>query len=495
MVLAFPGANLFWLAWFALIPLLAALGGKNIQQAFGLGFITGLTASAGYLRWIPGVIFHITKLPMLSFIGAVVPAIYSALYVGIFSVFVSYINSRYVFQKSELSRALYLITIPSLWAGLEYIQSRVFTGFPWTYHFLGYTQWNNLRIIQLSEFTAVYGVSFLIVLFNASFLYAIKKRSLRPFGIVLFVVVLCFLYGVWKVDMVAPKEKGGDLRVGILQGNIDPLMKWEDKKKTGNFIAQRYLDLNRAIVKESPDIVVWTETAIPWPLAKGDNLIEDALKITQPIGASHIIGIPARVSGEEEAYHNAVFFILPDGRITSQYNKMRLLDFTEHNLINPAILKKFGVMGQMEGYVPGDVQKVLQTPFGKIGILICNENFYPDYVRMAIKKGAELLINMGNDSWFPSKVTLVQHYIVNIFRAVENRRDVVVSSSAGFSGFIDAYGRTMYRIPEREAAVAAYNVKRRKAQSFYTKYGDVFSYICILFAFGGIIYAGGGKKE
>ncbi len=79
MVLAFPGAGLFGLAWVALIPLLMALDKKRTRHAFMLGFMTGLIASLGYLRWIPGVVFHITKSPLLSFIGGVVPAMYSAL--------------------------------------------------------------------------------------------------------------------------------------------------------------------------------------------------------------------------------------------------------------------------------------------------------------------------------------------------------------------------------------------------------------------------------
>ena len=490
MVLAFPGFSFFWAAWFAIIPLLFALEDKNFKQAWGLGFITGVIASAGYLRWIPGVIFHITKSWAFSCVGIAVPAIYSALYLGVFAVCVSYIN-RYVKNNSQLqsTQILYLITIPSLWVSLEYIQTKIWTGFPWTYHFFGYTQWNNLRIIQISEFTAVYGVAFLIILFNASLFYAFKRKCFKQLGAVIFICAVCFLYGVWKVDIIAAKEKKGNVRVGILQGNIDPLIKWEDKQKTGNFIAQRYLNLNREIVKENPDIIVWTETAIPWVLEEGDNLIEDSLKITQPIGASHIIGIPVQAKGKKEEYHNAVVFILPNGQITSQYNKVKLLDFTEHNFVNPVILKQFGIMGHIEGYIPGNKQENLKTPFGMISVSICNENFYPNYVRKSIQKGAELLVNMGNDSWFPNRVTLVQHYIVNIFRAVENRRDTVVSSSAGFSGFIDAYGRTLKRVPEWQAAVASYNMTRRKAQTFYTRYGDIFSFLCIGLSLGGLIFS------
>ena len=101
-------------------------------------------------------------------------------------------------------------------------------------------------------------------------------------------LILCWLYGSWRMPSQIPIGENNRIRVAILQGNIEALTKWD--KESGDFLANTYLELNRRAAEATPDLIVWTETAILWPSAEGDDLMEAALRITKAANASHLIG-------------------------------------------------------------------------------------------------------------------------------------------------------------------------------------------------------------
>ncbi len=479
-----PGVELFWLVWFALAGLFFVIEGKSFKQAFALGMIAAVAVFLICFRWVPLTVFKITNSYIVSFAFWTAMVLYVSLCMGLCFGLTSFIHKHTVrFQKNGLSELVYLLSIPALWVSIDYISLKLIRGFPWMHRFYGYTQLHNLRLIQIAEFTAVYGVTFLIVLVNLSVCRMIKEKRFRQFGIVLLIFLLCFCYGFWQIDVVAPKDDSGTIKAAILQANIPATLDWHDKEETANFIAQRYLELNREVVKHNPDLIVWSETAIPWPLTEGDDLIETALRITKPANACHLVGIPAAVTGQPGKYYNTAFFILPDGRIISSYDKIVVLGITGEELLDSEFLRGLGTMGRPQGYIPGERQKILQTPLGKIGIFICNENIYPDFIRNAVKLGAEYIVGMSNDSWFPCRDIIFYHCGLNVFRAIENRRDIATCSSAGISAFIDAYGRTRSKTETWKHTYLVDKIKKRQYKSFYVRYGDLFAKLCLVFVF------------
>jgi len=93
-------------------------------------------------------------------------------------------------------------------------------------------------------------------------------------------------------------------------------------------------------------------------------------------------------------------------------------------------------------FIRGKKPEPLNTQLGTIGVTICNENFYPDLNRILAKKGAKMLVNISNDGWFSGPGTWREHFAFNIFRAVENRKDVAVSSNGGISGIVSPLGKS-----------------------------------------------------
>ena len=73
-----------------------------------------------------------------------------------------------------------------------------------------------------------------------------------------------------------------------------------------------------------------------------------------------------------------------------------------------------------------------------------------------------------------------QHLQASVFRAIENGVYLVRAANTGISGFIDSKGRILAQTDLFEAATLTVTIKTNEIRSFYTKYGDLFSYLCII---------------
>ena len=89
-------------------------------------------------------------------------------------------------------------------------------------------------------------------------------------------------------------------------------------------------------------------------------------------------------------YHNTVAVLGPDGEIAGLYRKMHIPD-------DPLYFEKFY-------FTPGDMGfGSVATPFGKLGVLICWDQWYPEGARIAALSGADLLVYPTAIGWHPSE--------------------------------------------------------------------------------------------
>jgi apolipoprotein N-acyltransferase len=256
LALSFPGFNLAPFAFGALVPLLVGLDGVPALQGTYLGIIAGLVC---YLLSIPWVVHTMTTyggLPLpLSFLLLIALSLYLALYVGVFAYGVTRLSSR--------GTLAYLVGVPALWVGLEYVRTFLLTGFPW--NLLGYSQYQYLSVIQIASITGVYGISFLLVLTNAGMALGclLFRRGWRPallpvggVGVLLLGIVL---FGMGR--MVSAETRRREIRVSVVQGNIEQGVKWDlgFQKRTVDI----YRRLSREADKQA-DLIVWPETAVPF---------------------------------------------------------------------------------------------------------------------------------------------------------------------------------------------------------------------------------------
>src|SRR5262249_26197371 len=135
--------------------------------------------------------------------------------------------------------------------------------------------------------------------------------------------------------------------------------------------------------------------------------------------------------------HNSAYLLSPDGAIAATYDKQRLVPLAEYmpfrNVVPGA---------EPDAYAPGEPADPLRSATLRLGTVICYEALFPHLVRDLVRRGAELLVNISNDSWMDAGDggAPQQHFSMVIFRAVETRRYVVRASASGVSGFISPFG-------------------------------------------------------
>ena len=143
------------------------------------------------------------------------------------------------------------------------------SGFPW--QLLGYSQYLNLPFLQWAAITGVYGLSFLIVLFNAALAQTLSHRAfIRYLSLPLLLLAAVHLWGFYRLhDAPDPPPT---LKVGVVQGNIPQDRKWKENRLA--WTAQHYAALTRDLAAaEKPALIIYPETALP--LYFGDSFVRD----------------------------------------------------------------------------------------------------------------------------------------------------------------------------------------------------------------------------
>lgn len=232
---SFPVIGKGAVAWFALVPLLAALRNLSAFDGLRIGFLTGIVHYLTLLYWFVPFLNTYGPFPVLICMGILLLlSSYLAIYVGFFSMAITCIGR---------SITTLLFTVPTLWVSLEFIRSLLFGGFPW--ELIGHTQYNALHIIQISDIVGVYGISFLILMSNGLlfllYQHVIKqdwqgqktdnKQILTYSLMVGGMIGAVWCYGAWRIPMMEDKiARAPHKRIAIVQGNIDQTKKWDRSK-------------------------------------------------------------------------------------------------------------------------------------------------------------------------------------------------------------------------------------------------------------------------
>ncbi|MFA4981292.1 MAG: apolipoprotein N-acyltransferase [Candidatus Omnitrophota bacterium] len=484
-ILAFPNFNLWPLAWIAFVPLFFAIDGRKPLKSFLISYITGFLFFLGTIYWL----IHVT-LP-----GMIIVAAYLALYFALFGSALSFVMGR--------SKPLaVLFFAPAAWVALELTRSNVFSGFGWA--LLSHSQSNCLPVIQIADITGAYGVSFLVMMANAAIFLTIKDLRKKEYsspilGIALILIFVSLAYGIIRVKNIFTGEI---FNAAVVQGNIPQTEKWDASFRQE--ILGKYESLTKDAAKEEVDLIIWPETSVPGFLESEHDLFGRVEALAKGVRTPLLVGAPREDPALPDAYYNSAVLFDEEGGISGRYDKIHLVPFGEY-------LPFKGILSFVENFAPnpiGDfrggkdytVFKVFTQRSSRdkdyvrrlvkkvsFSCLICFEDIFPGLVRQFAHSGADFLVVITNDAWFGNTSAPYQHAQSSVFRAVENRLNVVRAANTGLSCFIDQKGRIVKRVEElgRDLfvnGVAVNGMILTNTRTFYTAYGDLFAYACALLA-------------
>jgi len=144
-----------------------------------------------------------------------------------------------------------------------------------------------------------------------------------------------------------------------------------------------------------------------------------------------------RVAG---VYHNTAVIINTDGRIVGKYRKMHIPD-------DPLYYEKFY-------FTPGDLGfKTHDTKFGKVGTLVCWDQWFPEAARLTALSGAQFLFYPTAIGWLPGEeeeMNRAQHSAwetIQRAHAIANGVYVVAVNRVGREGKLDFWGQSFVADP------------------------------------------------
>ena len=501
LTLSFPDANFSYLAFFAMVPWFVSMQSMTSKESFYSGFIAGIFHFITLIYWIVPTLHEYGGLhPVLAVSTLILLCLYLSMYPGIFA---------YILKRMDANFLIAPIAAACIWTGLEYIRTYAFTGFSWGA--LGYSQYSNILLIQISDFSGVYGVSFIIVLINyllstlgLSFNKGQYKKHFFP---IMYTAILCaavIFYGSQKITILNSQiENAPKPTLRVVQGNIRQDIKWSDEFKDQTlekYIQLSHGEFNEAGSQKKPDLVIWPETALAFYYGFDKNRSNRVDKCVRQLKTNFLIGSPAfTTNGNQTKFYNRAYMLNYASIVTGTYDKNHLVPFGEYVPFGDYLTFLGKLTAQAGNFSSGDKTFVPlkfdshnlkvtnnQKVTHKTGVLICFEILFPSIAARFVKNGADILTTITNDAWFGNTSAALQHFSIAVFRAVETRRTIARAANTGISGFIDPVGK----IYETTALFTDRSVTQKVPAltriSFYTKYGDIFAIgsivaICMVF--------------
>ncbi len=484
-----------FLAVFGLVPVLLAVeGAGTLRRAFGLAYVSSLVLLLIVTYWtllgdhwylvVSAILFLLAYPVVLT-----IPFVLWKLTTRNFGLVVSY------------------VLFPFFWVAVEYVQSRTELTIPFVR--LAHSQTYSIAAIQLTSLAGVSGLSFMLGVSNIMFFATVRKLSslgwkvkpLRSASLLIggiATAALPSLYGTAVLrDDAKPSPGDKDVRVALIQPDIDPYEKW-----VGNVKKQlsELTFLTQQSLQERPDLVIWSETAIPLYILRpeNDSLFYALQSIVQKsevplltgytdwIEYPEVIDAPRGAKFTPEGVHydifNAAMLMSPRSGVQERYYKIILLPFFEHvpyvdalgSFIDLDILRwNFGTGGYRAG-VDTTLFSIRRggSRQAQFGVVICYESIFSEFVASFARRGAEFLVILTNDSWWGNSAAPYQHRQFAVLRAVENRRWVVRCANGGISCVIDPYGRIIAQTQFGTKDVLVKEVRPKSGLTFYTKHGD-----------------------
>ncbi|MGL4524090.1 MAG: apolipoprotein N-acyltransferase [Spirochaetia bacterium] len=471
-----------FLGVFALTPLFVAIyQSTKSRHAILYAFLFGLTNSLLSNFWL----FFYKGFAWVTLGGA-------SIGVGLLCMS----TAGYLFALRKQPQLYRPFLVAMAWAFYETGKSNGFLGFPWG--LIAYSTHSWLPFIQIVDIFGIVGMSFAMAFFNAflaEWIIMWPRTSPQVFikhlQFLLYMIVLFLSYGFVQLsEKSAPSTE--KIKLLLVQQNNDP---WAAEDNS-LYLYQQIVERSLLRFGSDFDLIVGSEGILPYPYEK-DLLFYEMMPnenysfnaFIQNIQSHQIIGSPLSYSSEEE--QNGVIFLDPGGQLLDIYAKRQLVPFAEYNplLQNPLGYWFFDtVIGYPFSWVKGTSNTIFSLDLKNdrqilFGVPICYEDAFGWVPRALTFAGAQIFVNVTNNSWSKTISAQNQHLVAARYRSIENRRPLVRATTSGVTAYIDIHGRIVEELPQFVSASMRIEVPipAKNRLTIYTLAGDWMAWAFVIF--------------
>jgi apolipoprotein N-acyltransferase len=514
LILAFPDFEFWFLAWFALVPLLFAIereskssppglrkgadassagwSASGAVRSFVLGWIFGVVFFSGTCWWLTYAPIHYAGFPiMLAYFLLFCVTAVAAIFPGIFGLLLSIFLRRFGTWAFLLA--------PFVWVFTDFLRYWI-TGNNW--NAVAYSQAFVENPLIPGVWTAAIGgvllSSGVIVAANAVVFLNIQviktsdekwPQIKRVLGIWIGLFALSFSSAFIYAYSTRPPQANWNPEINVSETNVIVVQpnvpmsgldqtKWEAYRRNHIRLAESAIQEARNQGRP-PSTVVFPES--PMNFMYGDD--PETKAFINSFAAKNNVSVlfnSAEPNKADHKYFNSAVLVGPEGKMIGQYDKIYLLPFGEAvptplQSIVPAFVGSFSY---------GSEYDILPIGDGKAGVMICFESHFGALSREYVRNGADVIIEMTNDGYLGPTPVLRQHLANAVFRAVETNREVLRATNVGITERIAPNGDICDSLircgpqPYTEATRVWSVSKSDGSQTLYVKYGDWFAWLC-----------------
>lgn len=444
-------------------------------------------------------------------------------------------------EKSLFTRFYRLLAVAGLWTLMEWSRLFVLSGL--SFNPIGIALTGALYPLQFASLGGVYFLSFWIILTNLLVLRMwLLGLNLKNGLTSAIFILLPYLFGVAHVSYHTHKQNKSNhatISAALVQTAfpVEETMGFKSAEEARQYVLHEWHHILALINKHRGrkiDLIVLPEYVVPYgtfSIFRLDEVKSIFKKIFGEVKPEHFpplenpfaeevqtnSGIRWRVSNayfvqtlanifhadvlvglEGNLYNNALnkweayssaFHFSPGNLNPSRYDKRVLVPMGEYIPFSfcRSLAAKYGIQGS---FIPGEEAKVFpgKVPYSPS---ICYEETYGDIMREGRVKGAELLVNITNDAWYPSSRLPQQHFDHARLRSVENGIPIARACNTGVTAAVDSLGRTVAILGEDsfkdqwKADSLLVDIPTYHYQTVYSQFGDLpLLLLCSLFLLG-----------
>jgi len=303
------------------------------------------------------------------------------------------------------------------------------------------------------------------------------RGSLIVLGLAVATLAALWGFGAWRLSRPAPHDTA--VRLRVVQPGLGEEASWTTPMLVARY--RRFMDLTSQPARQTPDVVIWPEGAIPYTfndyLASGTwtlDALEQALRPGQTLLAG---GLRSAAEPERTLYYNTLLALRRTQgglKTVGSYDKFRLVPFGEFVPLGSLFARVgLGPLVQVgEPFTPGPRPAPITVDgLPRVQPLICYEILFPGLATQGGGRAA-WIVNVSDDAWFGRTSGPLQHLNMAGYRAIEQGLPIVRSTPTGVSAIIDALGRTRASLGLGQAGVIDGLLPAALAPTPYSRWGD-----------------------
>lgn len=448
---------LFFLSWFAFIPLIYLIKDYNYSHSFVIALLVGFLNSVFSFYWLYQPLNTALKMPFsFNIFILFIYFLYSALPLGIWVIINKFLQPQYSYSP-------FIAAIS--WSALEYFRFEFLNFNPFNY--FAYSQSSFAIIAQYASYGGIFLVSFILVLISSYLLKIYLDPNWKKAVPLLMIFIIIII-----LPLVFDFNSGAHIK----KQKLDLLI--NNSKENSNMFKKIEAEINdfTALIENKQSKYIFTaEDTFSFDLVR-NSLYREKLfsNLENRLNGSYLqLGSNAAAAASYDSeILNSLFLLSDELEVINRSNKQK-------NFIAGAnFIYKDDLIEFLSNYLSFNQDKIKNNSKAEIIKvkdlrfinLISDEIFIPLVSRKNnFTDDFNLIVNSAAEEKIKAEVYSNLALAAAVYRAAESNTALVRAVNGGYSAYIDYKGKIISK-QRIENDIKSYNVNLYGGQSYYQKY-------------------------